>query len=218
MHKRVGIILGALALSLFFSARCEPAGLREAFRQTAFQAEYAQEGVDILCRWDYAPAVWIGGDETRDDRAGLEEFVAQIREKVPALAEMSVTPWHFEADIRIYLVKLEEIREYVPGYVEGNWGFFNYWYDDGGVMLEADVGVATDVTDQTQRDHLIREELVGSLGLPSDVGDHPDSILYGPWTTTRELSDLDWALLNLVYDGRLTAGMSWEEARGALGW
>ena len=73
------------------------------------------------------------------------------------------------------------------------------------------------MTDQAARNHLLLEEITGGLGLANDIDTEKDSILYQPWTTTQQLSDLDWQLLNLLYDRRVTPGMDTETALRALG-
>ncbi|HSK69987.1 MAG TPA: DUF2927 domain-containing protein [Candidatus Limnocylindria bacterium] len=220
MRKRLGIM--AVVLALFFALGCaaspEPEGLREAFRDAAFRAEYDGGDVDMLRRWERPLAVWIGGDATPEDMEGLREFVAQLNANVPGLPGVSVAQDKWKADVRITLAPLRRLPDVQPGYVPGNWGFFHFTYDDYGAILEGDISVASDVTTQAERDHLIREELTGALGLPNDLDGHPDSIIHAAWTTTRELSELDWALLGLLYDPRLAPGMTWLEAARALGW
>jgi hypothetical protein len=67
-----------------------------------------------------------------------------------------------------------------------------------------------------ERDHLILEELVGALGLPGDHLKYRDSILYDGWTVTRELSEVDWQMLEILYSGELRAGMTEKEASDLL--
>ena len=221
--KRLMIWLLSLALALAASGAYATdafteEGLREAFRTAAFRAEYDSEGTDVLRRWEGPLVIFISGDATTEDIAGLEEFISQLNERVSGLPTASLTDTRHEANIVITLAPLDELGELEGSYVPGNWGFFYFWYDSAYVIDAANIVIASDVTSQAERDHLIREELVGAIGLPNDLEDEPDSILYQKWTRTRELSGLDWALLNLVYDGRLTAGMGWAEAARALSW
>ena len=69
------------------------------------------------------------------------------------------------------------------------------------VGSESDAGIviATDVTTQRDRNHLVQEELVGALGLTNDHWDDKTSILYQGWTTTQSPSPLDWQMLNFLY-------------------
>ena len=50
------------------------------------------------------------------------------------------------------------------------------------------------------------------LGLTNDHGLYSDSILYKEWTTVGQLSDVDWLMLNMLYDPDLSCGMSANQA------
>lgn len=222
MKKHVFIIIFLVTAMLVSGASASVAGeealRRGAFRTAAFRAEYDSEETDMLRRWESPLKVHISGNTTLEDIAGLEEFLVQLNEKVTGLPGAGLADSQNEANVTITLAPLDELPELVEGYVPGNWGFFYFWYNGAHVINAANIVIASDVTSQAERDHLIREELVGAIGLPNDLEDEPDSILFQAWTTTRELSALDWDLLNLVYDGRLSSGMSWAEAESALGW
>ena len=71
-----------------------------------------------------------------------------------------------------------------------------------------EIAIATDVTNQKQRNHLMREELIGLLGLRNDHELYKDSILYQAWTETQTLSEVDWLMMNMLYHPDLTPGMS----------
>lgn len=56
------------------------------------------------------------------------------------------------------------------------------------------------------------EEFVGLLGLANDHWLDKKSILYQGWTTTQALTDADWNMLRMLYDSRITPGMSRDDA------
>jgi hypothetical protein len=222
MKKRVFIliflVLAMLASGASASMNQEEGRLREAFHTAAFRAEYDYEWMDVLRRWESPLLISITGDTTREDIAGLTEFIGQLNEQVAGLPAVSLTDNSHEANITITLAPLDQLGKIVESYVPGNWGFFYFWYNSGYVIDAANIVIASDVTSQAERDHLIREEIVGAIGLPNDLEHEKDSIICQDWTSTRELSGLDWKLLNLAYDSRLSPGMSWAEAEWALGW
>ena len=59
---------------------------------------------------------------------------------------------------------------------------------------------------------MLREELTGLFGLGNDHELYADSILYQQWTTVGQLSDVDWLMLNMLYDPDLTCGMNATQA------
>ena len=107
------------------------------------------------------------------------------------------------------------MKYYLEEYVEGNWGFFRY-ETQRCAITSARIGIAVDLTEQEERNHLLMEELVDALGLPGDHNLRPDSILYDGWTTVQALSDLDWRMLNLLYHPALSPGMTEAQVREAL--
>ena len=224
--KRLRAAVLALLITLFaFSAGAESypvphasVSLREAFAEAAFRAEYDAEGTDSLRRWEQPILIWAGGAFTDEDLARLKSFVGELNSKVDGLPPVSIVETQEKANLKIQLAPLAELGQLDSSYVKGNWGYFTFWYDEAQVIYKASILVASDVTSQWERHHLLLEELVGALGLPNDIDNEPDSILYQPWTTTQELSALDWQLLNLVYDANLRPGMTWAQAQTALAW
>lgn len=174
----------------------------------AFSSEYpgANYEGDHIIRWDKPIRVYIGGKPTRADRQKIDEFLLELALRVPTLPNITITQDKSLAEIKIYFVPLKQMPNYVPGYVEGNWGMYNFSYNNWRIT-EATVGIATDVTNQKSRNHLLQEELVGALGLGNDHMIYSDSILYQEWTTVQTLSEVDWLMLNMLYSPLVTPGM-----------
>ena len=220
--KKTAILALTLVLFLFMSmpesyAELSVSEIKEAFIASAFNAEYG-DNVGKIRRWTKPIKIFIEGAATKKDLATIEDFVELLNLRVNGLPQVSFTNKKSNANLRITFAKLDELPAIDPGYVAGNWGFFSYWYDGSYRLTEAHVLIATDVTTQEARNHLLLEEIVGSLGLANDIDSHPDSIIYQPWTTTQHLSELDWELLDLLYDARLKAGMSIKKVKNVLGW
>lgn len=222
--KRLYALLIFLALLAFaagaesFQVPDDSVSVREAFAEAAFRAEYDAEGTDSLRRWEQPILIWAGGAFTEEDLARLNSFVEDLNSKVGGLPFVSIVEEQEKANLKIQFAPLVELGQLDSSYVQGNWGYFTFWYDEAQAIYKASILVASDVTSQWERNHLILEETVGALGLPNDIENEPDSIIYQPWTTTQELSVLDWQLLNLVYDENLRPGMTWAQAQTALAW
>lgn len=212
-------------LLLFSSALGEsfhPSGEADARRRAlalfldcAFHPEYGPQEAQPLTRWDREITLWVGGAPTREDLAVLDGFLRDLNEKVPGFPGCRRVKRDTDAAVRIWFVPEYMMKFYFSDYVEGNWGFFTY-ETRRSVITSARVGIAADVTEQPERNHLILEELVGALGLPGDHRRYSDSILYDGWTEVQSLSEVDWRMLALLYSSALSPGMSAEEARAAL--
>jgi len=187
--------------------------LLEAFREIAFTSEYpsgAQRGE--IRKWTAPIRLNVHGSPTAEDRMALQRAMDGLNalEGFPGVALVGGG-----ANADIWFVKLEDMDDAVPGYVEGNWGFFTV-NDDEGSITGATIAIATDVTDQAARTHLIHEELLQSTGLMQDEYEHPESIFYGEWTTTPEPAPMDWELLRMLYLPDILPDMSEKDAMAKL--
>lgn len=210
----------ALLLSLCFPvvyAELTVDEVRAAFDASAFEPEYGDQ-VSKIRRWTKPILISVIGDATEEDLLTLNRFIDLLNLRVNGLPEVSLAGAKQKASLTIHYARLEELPNILPEYVPGNWGYFSYRYDGGYRINKAVVLLASDVTDQEARNHLLLEEIVGLLGLTNDIDTHSDSIIYQPWTTTQNLSELDWELLDLLYDSNIKPGMTRKQAYKALGW
>ena len=180
----------------------------KAFEEIAFSAEYGGDRGAIV-KWQEPIRLKVSGKYTQADSATLAQAIKSIN-LVNGFPGISIVEGNGNGEMSF--VTLASMADAVPGYVSGNWGFFMTWRGGSG-FTEIKIAIATDVTDQMIRNHLIYEELYQSLGLMQDSNSHPDSIFYGPWTTVQQPSRLDWVLLRMLYLPKLQSGMGADEAR-----
>jgi len=95
-------------------------------------------------------------------------------------------------------------------------GFFWAWWDDSGALYRARILIATDGITQEERSHLIREELTQSLGMMNDSYEYKDSIFYQEWTDTGSYTEIDRAVIRILYDPRIEPGMTMDEVDGVI--
>lgn len=212
------ILLSCMPAAFAEKIRYSSSDLRTAFQQfeeCAFSAEYGGEGRDYTVRWQKPIAVYFSGDYTNDDLAFFFRFATELTENVPGMPEIRLTTLKDESNVQIYFTKLNKMGDFLSSYTEGNWGYFTFWHS-GNSITRAEIAVATDVTNQKQRYHLIMEEFVGALGLANDHYLNRKSILYGEWTEVQSLTDADWLMLQFLYDERLEAGQTWHALKPKL--
>jgi hypothetical protein len=104
------------------------------------------------------------------------------------------------------------LLEYEPG----NMGYVYVWWDGAGVIDRATVLISTTEVEPEARTHLIREELTQSLGLLNDSWDYPESIFYQGWTFTQEYTELDLAVIAMLYEPTVAPGMTIDQALEAV--
>ncbi len=225
-RKRALLLLLPLLILLLSSAAGErvfrPLSEKEAesqalslFLTCAFHPEYEEAEPDRLNRWEQEITLWVGGNPTAEDLKILDSFLAELGEKVPGLPGIRRVRRDLDAALRIWYIPQYMMRHYLEGYVEGNWGFFRYEVSRSRIV-SARIGIASDVTDQEERNHLLLEELTGALGLPGDHSVYSDSILYDGWSSAQSLSEVDWRMLNLLYDPSLSPGLNEQQVREIL--
>lgn len=217
MKKLLSALLSLiLALSLVPAAQAEvfaPTDAADALQTAldlcktcAFAAEFG--GAHKLARWEEPLRIHVDGSPTQADRETLENFALQLAYRVPNMPNVTIVEDRADANVFFWFGPLDELAQHVTNYPEGNWGAFTYWYRSYR-MVKAEIGIASDVTNQRERNHLIMEELVGALGLTNDHEVFSDSIVYQPWTTTQELSEVDWLMLNMIYHPDVAPGWDW---------
>lgn len=187
----------------------------EGFYAAAFHSEYGDTNRDKMIRWEIPLKLFVKGESTSDDIQTLHAFLENLKANVPSLPDISFTDKESEASVVISFVPFEDMAESLANYVDDNWGFMNCFSDDATVRYGL-IAIASDVTKQADRNHLIQEEFVNMLGLTADLDFGPDSIIYQPYTTTQTLADMDYEMLNLLYSPDLKYGMSLSEAKAAL--
>ena len=185
------------------------------FRACAFNAEYGGEGRDFIVRWESPIRVYFEGDYSDSDIAFFFRFITELTSKVDGIPVIGLTTSEKESNIQIYFTDLKKMGDYIPNYTEGNWGYFTFWYS-GNKCTRAKIAIATDVTNQKQRNHLLMEEFIGALGLANDHYLDKKSILYGKWTETQTLTEADWLMLSFLYDSKISTGLKWKEAFAIL--
>lgn len=184
------------------------------FLTIAFNVEYGDNNALDLRRWEQPIRIRVYGSPTEEDLATLDRHIADLNqiENMPFIQRVTE-----EENIELYFVALDDIHKYIDGYIEGNWGFFWSWWNEDQQITRVQIAIATDVTNQVQRNHLILEEITQSLGMMQDSNRYPDSIFYADWTEVQQLSPLDWALVKLTYDPDIEAGMTAAQVEAILG-
>ena len=184
----------------------------EYFGEIAFGTE-AGEATPILRKWASSPRIKVTGDPTSEDLAALERVVSDLNDLAPSLGLQTVEEGH---TVEVHFVPVEDFAEVEPNYEPGNLGYFWVWWNRQQEITYARVLIATDGVSQSERSHLVREELTQVLGLMRDSWAYPQSVFYQGWTDTAEFADIDRALVEMLYRTDLPAGTTREAALDVL--
>lgn len=172
------------------------------FAEIAFGAEFG--GAEpVVRRWAVGPAIRVNGSPTDEDRATLEQVVAELN-ILMATTEISLVEG--EAAVELHFAPAAQLADILPQYIQGNIGFFWVWWDASQVLNRSVVLIATDV-DVGVRRHLIREEVTQMLGLMQDSFTFPESIFYQSFSQVSEYAAVDRAVIEMLYGAHVMPGM-----------
>lgn len=195
------------------SAAADPTSLIaiDYFLAIALGSEFGSSQLTVK-KWVDPVRIQVHGTPTTADRAALRAVLDDLRAIAPAL-DIRLT--HQGGNLDLYFVPPSQFGRYEPNYQPGNLGFF--WADwEQDTISRARVLISSETVSQDERSHLIREELTQALGLMNDSDRYPDSIFYGPWTQTTQYSDLDAAIIGLLYHPTVQPGMTATDVFRAL--
>lgn len=184
----------------------------EYFFETVFGAEYGDSDYAVH-KWADDIRIDVKGHPTGEDLETLDEVVFELNYLIDDI-NLSIVNW--DSNIQIYFDVPSNFPSIEPNYVPGNSGFFWAWWDGSGNLYKARILISTEGITQDERSHLIWEEVTQVLGIMNDSYEYADSIFYQEWTDVQGLSEIDKAVVEILYDTRLRSGMSMEEVTKIL--
>lgn len=183
------------------------------FLEIALGSEWGNSSSTIR-RWTQNLRIQPMGTLSQADRNTLETVVSELNQLTNGQVSLQIVQEN--PNVQIYFVPEAEFSRYEPNYVPRNLGFFWARWNNNGIY-NSRILISTTGVSQTERSHLIREELTQSLGLMRDSYRYEDSIFQQRWTQTNQFSDMDRAIIQLLYRPDIRPGMSREEVLAQLG-
>lgn len=183
------------------------------FREIAFGAE-SGDAAPAVRKWNSPIYYEIHGTTTEEDLALLGRLAAALDsvEGFPGIYEAAAS--RTQPNFHIYFMAAADIPLLEAG-AESSLGLATtWWYAATRVIHSARVAVANDVTTQEQRNTVILEKTLRALGLTQESEVHPESLFCQEETEQQWPPEIDWALVRLLYQPSLRAGMGTEEAMG----
>jgi hypothetical protein len=182
------------------------------FSAIALSSEYGS-GAGTVKKWTTDVRIAVHGDPSKQDLATLDDVLSDLNSLIGPI-ELSIVRSKGNADI--YFAPEAEFSSIAPEYIPVNMGFFWTWWDDDGAITETRILISTTDITQTERDHIIREELTQCLGLMNDSYAYEDSVFYQGWTSPTEYAAIDEDLVEMLYLPEITPGMGAETALAVL--
>ncbi len=202
------------------SLKSDSAGhILDYFAEVAFGSEFG-DNTEKLCRWESEILYTVTG-ECRDGDIELIGILVDRLNSIEGFPQMREAGFNEDANFEIMFITRAEITELFDEANENCAGMSEYhWYTDSCEIFKA--RAAIDCNEEEERLSTICEELLQSLGLAKDSYAHRDSVFYQGKCIYSRPSELDYAMVELLYHPKLKAGMSRYEAitaaAGLLKW
>ena len=188
------------------------------FNEVVLDAEYSTGAgnASLVQRWDEKIYYYVEGNPTGEDLAKLQTLFGQLNEieGFPGIQEASND---LEANLYIFFEDREAFDMRFSDFLQGEYanGATQYWYytDTNNIYLES-IGYCTDMPADV-RESVLLEEVINGLGL-SDSQFREDSIVYQYGDNAKELSDMDWLILKLMYHPKIRCGMDVTECERVI--
>lgn len=177
------------------------------FEEVVLNIEYTTSQNGILRKWTEPIAYRIAGEATGEDRKVLEGLFARLNQ-MPGFPGIYPVTEGQDANLNILFQNRENFNLVFSHVVNGEnaEGAVEFWfYNATHNIHQGTVGYRTDI-DQTTRNSVLVEEIINLLGI-SDTVLRSDSITYQYGSEVTEPSAVDWAILQMLYDEKMTCGM-----------
>lgn len=158
---------------------------------------------EILLRWKEPIKVEINGDYTEVD---YDRIVGQLDQFNDMGAFPPITVVEKDGNFLIHFVPKKQMVKVLENWEDGYLSYYNYYYDDDYQLSKYVTAIASDETSQTERNYLCLEMMTRGLGIFNASSDDPDSIFQKDWTNIQTLSDLDYKVINMLYNSSIKPG------------
>lgn len=190
----------------------------EYFEEVALDMEYTDGTGDssLIQKWTEPIYYRISGDATEEDIAVLEDLFTRLN-TIPGFPGIYPAAVGDLPHMTLDFLNYQDFRLAFSDIIRGEEadGAVQFWYYTATNQLHtAHIGYRTDI-DQQIRNSVLVEEVVNALGL-TDTVLRPDSVVYQYSNDNTSLSDMDFLILQLLYDPAIECGMDSDACRNAI--
>jgi hypothetical protein len=185
------------------------------FRDIAFEPPEYGNSSSLIYRWDGDLRINITGEPEYSD---IDAVLSAMEELKGLTGNISLSLSDSDANVIVYVGNEGPILDYLEindtSYSHG--GFFFWTRNDSFIVNRSVIAISSDYFSATVRANNLRYGLIYVLGLHGLSTLYTDSIFYTHYSAVDHYSDLDRALVRMLYDDRVKTGMSEGEALAAL--
>ena len=179
------------------------------FNEIALKCEYG-EGNGVVKKWKDPINIYVMGNFTKEDYEIIKEHVAYLN-SIKGIPQVSIVRDLNLANVCVNFITQWEMSNRVK-IDEVVWGYAKCFWNENYEITNGEVFIVYDRTNQTQRHHIILEELTQVLGLLNDSDLYEDSIFFNYYSEITRLSHLDDLILRTLYGSGVKSGMRGADA------
>lgn len=163
-------------------------------------------------KWATPLSVYVTG-YPEDADLELMDRLFEALNKVNGFPGISFCYSEEESNVILRILPYDEYQVYALPAVNNTAsdGYSTIWFRSG-VIERAEIGIQSDLT-RNNKNHVILEEIVQSLGLQNDSYMYDDSLFYQNYNEPQWPSDLDWLLVRFLYSPLVQVRMSEDDVR-----
>ena len=197
-----------------------PSGIISADQELSSQQilEYfLQVGVDArdghVKKWTVPIKVQILGNYTSQD---YNRIIDQLDMFNDIALLPAITVVKSGGNFFIHFVPENQMSKVIPQYEAGYSAYYYCYWNDNYQLTKYIVTIASDTLNQSERNSITLRMLMRGLGFYNTGTIYSDSILYTGWPTILQLPDIDYYILEVLYNKAVKAGMTGQEVINAL--
>ncbi len=190
----------------------------EYFEEVVLHMEYTDGtgNTSLVQKWIEPIRYRIYGDATEEDLAVLNGLFAQLNE-IPGFPGIAGAGDEEPENLNISFLEPEDFTAAFSDILNGEdaYGGTQFWYYTAtNEIYTANIGYRTDI-DQSTRTSILIEEIINTLGI-SDTVLRTNSVVYQYSNENTALSNVDWVIVNLLYNPQIQCGMGIDECNAVV--
>lgn len=177
------------------------------FEKTAYYGEY--DGFrDAALRWNTPVICAVHGDPSAEDLATVQRLF-DVLNTIAGFPGIILASGGGSGNMNLYFVSEKRFGDYASIPDSNVWGFANcnYMLNDYAITNTI-VLIADEIPTRLERDSILSEEIIQSLGLLNDSFDYPESVFYQDSNSQGWPASIDWALVRILYNADMPQGAS----------
>ncbi len=167
------------------------------------------EGVDEINNWSIDVRFFLAGNAGAADLAAAETIVRELDELIDPIS-ISMVQEPQTGNLFVWLVPQDEFDRYLPMQDTSGVVGAGRLFGDNGEPGKAILLVASDQPDGACWE-VLREEITQAFGLPHDSWRYPDSVFYQGKNEVPEFTEIDKAIIRLLYEPEIESRMTLED-------